>query len=112
MCYSFKTRTRKIKIAYRINNQHDDNMNILLKPSIKEMQYRIFEETVFRYLLIKPMLFDACVKKQRGYALMLRRWIKEEYHKGNTAMEVARMIQKSKLSITSIQHKNSIHIAV
>jgi hypothetical protein len=62
-----------------------------------------FEQRVFRLLSINPVLFNTCVEEHRGYALLLRRWIKEKYHNGNTAAEVAEMIKKSKLCIEAIK---------
>lgn len=82
------------------------------KPVLELNQFKVFEEKVFNHLFIAPRLFNTCVKEHKGYALLLRIWIEEKYHNGNTALEVAEMIKKSKLRIEAIKAGRPLHIAV
>ncbi|WP_234859122.1 hypothetical protein [Aquimarina aquimarini] len=75
-------------------------------------RFSVFEATVFNYLLINPQLFDTCVQKHGGYALLLRIWIEEKYTNGSTAIEVAEMIKQSKLCIESIKVGNPLSMSV
>jgi hypothetical protein len=70
-----------------------------------------FEQRVLKLLSVNPVLFNTCVEEHRGYALLLRGWIKEKYHNGSTAAEVAEMIKKSKLRIEAIKAGRPLYIA-
>lgn len=83
-----------------------ENIKCVVKPN----QFKFFEETVFNYLFIDPRLFNTCVKEHRGYALLLRIWIKERFYKGSTALEVAEIIKKSKLCIETINTGNPLYM--
>ncbi len=61
-----------------------------------------FENTVFKSLSIDQTLFDKCVKKHRGYAFLLRNWIKEAYQNGASVNDVVLSIKKSSLKIEEI----------
>ncbi|WP_103867147.1 hypothetical protein [Aquimarina sp. I32.4] len=87
-------------------------MKTIAKKGQQLNRFRIFEATVFNYLLVNPQLFDTCVNKHAGYALLLRLWIEEKYTNGNTAIEVAEMIQQSKLCIESIKSGNPLSTSV
>lgn len=82
------------------------------KPVLEPNQFKVFEETVFNYLFIAPRLFNTCVKEHRGYALLLRIWIKEKFYNGSTALEVAEIIKKSKLCIETINTGSPLYIAI
>ncbi len=62
----------------------------------------IFEKKVCSYLLIDPKLFDLCVYKYKGYALLLRNWIEESYLRGTPVHDVVRTIRNSKLLVEQI----------
>jgi hypothetical protein len=82
------------------------------KPVLEPNQFRVFEETVFNYLFMDSQLFKTCVKMHKGYALLLHIWIKEKYQNGDTAIEVAKMIKKSKLCIEAIKTGNPLYITI
>ncbi|WP_108809126.1 hypothetical protein [Aquimarina spinulae] len=83
-----------------------ENIKCVLEPN----QFKFFEERVFNYLFIDPKLFKTCVKEHRGYALLLRIWIKEKFYNGSTALEVAKIIKKSKLCIETINIGNPLYM--
>ncbi|WP_062060139.1 hypothetical protein [Aquimarina longa] len=76
----------------------------------KERKVRLFEERVFAQLEIKHSQFSFCVKTYRGYALLLRKWIKEFYKKGKNSCEVADLIRKSPLDINHIRQNKPLSI--
>ncbi|TSE09993.1 hypothetical protein [Aquimarina algiphila] len=62
----------------------------------------LFERKVCDLLRIEQCHFATYVNQNRGYALLLRNWIKESHQKGDTANEVAQTIKRSKLLVDNI----------
>lgn len=62
----------------------------------------LFEGKVCKLLQIEQCHFATYVNQNRGYALLLRNWIKESYQKGITPYEVAQIIKNSKLLVNNL----------
>ncbi len=77
-------------------------MKAIVKSTSKKSQTEIFEQKVFNRLLIDPKHFDCYVNTHRGYAFLLKNWIKESYENGSTVKEVVKMLKNSKLQLESI----------
>ncbi len=78
-------------------------MKTITNSILEKQQTTIFEQSVLSYLLIDPKLFDRCVHLHKGYAFLLRNWIRESYESGNTVKEVVHMIRNSKLQLDAIK---------
>lgn len=73
-----------------------------MKPIISTMksktqQFFQFEKHVCSSLGIDQCHFQIYTRHHRGYAQLLRDWIRESYDEGMTAKEVAKTIKHSKL---------------
>ncbi len=75
----------------------------LLQSNTDNKSAKKFEKEVCANLLIDPKLFDRCVHLHKGYAFLLRNWIRESYESGNTVKEVVHMIRNSKLQLDAIK---------
>ncbi|TSE05388.1 hypothetical protein [Aquimarina algiphila] len=70
---------------------------ILFTTKSKTQQFFQFEKYVCSYLGIDQCHFQIYTRHHKGYALLLRNWIRESHDKGMTAKEVAKTIRSSKL---------------
>ena len=81
-----------------------------MKTNIQSSLVKAFEKSVFERLFIESSVFNSCVESHRGYAYMLRSWIKEAYLKGNTIEEVAKMIKNSALPLDQLAEGKPLHL--
>jgi hypothetical protein len=80
-----------------------------MKTISKERKTESFEQKVLENLLIDSKVFNLCVNAHRGYALILRNWIKDACHKGSTPEEVALNIKDSDLPIKELIEGNPLY---
>lgn len=76
-------------------------MKTIVKSS-PEKESRIFEAQVLKLLHIEQWHFNYSINQYKGYAILLRNWIKDCRKQGQTTFEIADTIRKSPLVLDSI----------
>ncbi len=73
------------------------------KSTVRLNQSTVFEKEVFDLLSINSDLFELSASQYNGYALLLRKWIKESFNNGDTPQDVATLFKDSAGFINLIQ---------
>ncbi|GGX19140.1 hypothetical protein [Aquimarina muelleri] len=82
-------------------------MKTIVKSS-PEKESRIFEAQVLKLLHIEQWHFNYSIDQYKGYAILLRNWIKDCRKQGQTTFDIANTIRKSSLALESISQGEAL----
>ncbi|WP_438711860.1 hypothetical protein ACSTS3_04710 [Aquimarina muelleri] len=83
-------------------------MRTIVKSS-PEKESRIFEAQVLKLLHIEQWHFNYSIDQYKGYAILLRNWVKDCRKQGQTTFDVANTIRKSPLVLESISQGKALY---
>ncbi|WP_438710545.1 hypothetical protein ACSTS3_16985 [Aquimarina muelleri] len=82
-------------------------MKTIVKSS-PEKESKIFEAEVLKLLHIEQWHFNYSIDQYKGYAILLRNWIKDCHKQGQTTFDVANTIHKSTLLLDNIREGQAL----